>query len=212
MNPRLGVLTLQGDYEAHLAALTRAGFDPIGVRTPDRLDAIDGLIMPGGESSALLRLMAPLDFERALVAFHARGGAIFGTCAGVILLASEVEGGTSDGGSGDDGSSDGSTTQRSLGLLDVRVKRNDYGRQRESFAARVDAPSVSDEPLDAVFIRAPRIVAVGPDVEVLARYGDDAVLVRQGRILGAGFHPELTDDDRLLHYFAERVVGCEARA
>lgn len=193
--PRIGVLTLQGDFEAHAAALARLGVEAIGVRTPERLDAIDGLVIPGGESSALLKLMAPLDFLPALAAFHEGGGAIFGTCAGVILLAARVTDGVDDDGS-----------QTSLGLLDVDVARNGYGRQRESFATRLDVPTLGADPLDAIFIRAPRITRVGAGVDVLAEHGADPVLVRSGRLLGATFHPELTGDGRLVRYFIDAVV------
>lgn len=189
-SPTLGVLTLQGDYEAHFAALARLGVAAVAVRTPEALQTIDGLVMPGGESSALLKLMERWSFLDALRDFYDRGGAIFGTCAGLILLAREVIG----------------ASQSSLGLLDVAVERNSYGRQRESFAVQLHIPALGEPPLDAVFIRAPRIVDAGPAAEVLARLGDDPVLVRNGRILGACFHPELTPDARLLRYFVERVV------
>ncbi len=194
--PRIGVLTLQGDFEAHAAALARIGVEAVGVRTPERLEGVDGLVIPGGESSALLKLMAPLEFLPALAAYHAEGGAIFGTCAGVILLAARVTDGVDDDGS-----------QTSLGLLDVDVARNGYGRQRESFATRLEVPAIGSDPLDAIFIRAPRITRVGDGVDVLARHDGEPVLVRSGRLLGATFHPELTGDGRLVRYFVDAVVA-----
>jgi len=186
---RIGILTLQGDYEAHAEALKRLGVEAVGVRTPAALEEIDGLVMPGGESTALLKLMQRWNFLEALRAFYERGGAVFGTCAGLILLAREVKG----------------LDQGCLGLLDVTVERNSYGRQRESFAVALEVPVLGERPLDAVFIRAPRIVEARGGAEVLARLGDDPVLVRNGRVLGAAFHPELTGDGRLLDYFVQMV-------
>jgi 5'-phosphate synthase pdxT subunit len=176
---RIGVLALQGDFARHAAALRRCGVEAVEVRRPEQLGDVAGLVLPGGESTTLLRLMAAWDFERALAAFHRSGRPLFGTCAGLILLAREVE----------------HPRQPSLGLLDVTVERNAYGRQRESFeaaaAARLDGASVT---LPLVFIRAPRIRRVGPGVEGLAYHGSDPVLVRQAGVLAATFHPELTED------------------
>jgi 5'-phosphate synthase pdxT subunit len=188
---RIGVLALQGDFALHAAALRRAGVEPTEVRKPGELDDVDGLILPGGESTTLLHLMDAWDFGPALRAFHARGRPLFGTCAGLIVLAREVE----------------RPRQASLGLIDVTVERNSYGRQRESFEAIGEA--VGADPLAAdgigalrmIFIRAPRIRRVGPGVEVLARLGEDPVLVREGPVLVATFHPELTDDLTVHQYF-----------
>ncbi len=182
---RIGILSLQGDFEAHTAAFRQLGVETVGVRKPDALASIDGLVIPGGESSTLLELMAPWDFLGAIAAFHQRGGALFGTCAGLILLATQVEG----------------TDQQRLGLLDVAVHRNGYGRQRQSFATQVAVPALGDAALDAVFIRAPRILRTGADVEVLATLDDQPVVVRQDRVLAASFHPELTPDTRLQAFF-----------
>lgn len=172
---RIGVLALQGDFAAHVTAFAALGVRPLEIRRPNALEALDGLVIPGGESTTLLRHMAyePAWWE-AFERYRARGGAILGTCAGLILMAREVRG----------------PAQRSLGFLDVVVERNAYGRQRESFEAR--ARWADGRPLDVVFIRAPRILSVGAGVEVLATLEGEPVLVGQGRMLGATFHPELT--------------------
>jgi 5'-phosphate synthase pdxT subunit len=186
---RIGVLALQGDFALHAAALRRAGSDPVEVRKPGALDDVDGLILPGGESTTLLRLMEAWDFGPALRAFHGEGRPLFGTCAGLIVLAREVE----------------SPRQPSLGLIDVTVERNSYGRQRESFEAIGEAEArvalAGGGPLRMVFIRAPRIRRVGPGVDVLASLGGDPVLAREGPVLVATFHPELTDDLAVHRYF-----------
>lgn len=183
---RIGVLALQGGFALHAQALARCGVDPVEVRKPAALEAVDGLILPGGESTTLLRLMEAWAFAPAIEAFHAAGKPIFGTCAGLILLAREVV----------------NPPQPSLGLLDVSVERNAYGRQRESFEATAVA-TLNGRPteLEMVFIRAPRIRRAAPGVEVLARLGDETVLVRQGAVLGATFHPELTSDVTVHQYF-----------
>lgn len=175
--PTVGVLALQGDFARHAGALARCGAAVREVRTPDELRGLGGLVLPGGESTTLLHLMAAGGFEPALRDFHARGGALFGTCAGLILLARQVT----------------NPAQRSLALVDVAVERNSYGRQRESFDA--SAPATLDGhslTIPMVFIRAPRIIRTGPGVEVLARHAGDVVLAREGRVLVATFHPELT--------------------
>ena len=182
-----GVLALQGDFTAHEAALRRAGVAANQVRAVRRvgeLGGLTGLVLPGGESTALLKLMADEDWFAALRGFHARGGALFGTCAGAILLAREVSG----------------PRQPSLGLLDATIDRNAYGRQVDSFEAEIDARELGG-PVSGVFIRAPRFVAIGPGVEVLGRLKEAAVLVRQGRVLAATFHPEIAGDDRLHRIF-----------
>lgn len=169
---RRGVLALQGDYAAHLAALPPGATE---ARTAAELDALDAVVLPGGESTAMLRLMEGTGIEDALRRLVARGGAVLGTCAGAILLAREVV----------------SPAQRSLDLLDVTIERNAYGRQVDSFEARLEPDYVG------VFIRAPRLRRVGPGVEVLARHEGEPVLVRQGRVIAATFHPELTTDRRI---------------
>jgi len=187
---RLGVLALQGDFALHARALARCGADAAEVRKPEALDGLDGLVIPGGESTTLLRLMDAWDFVPALEAFHASGRPIFGTCAGLILLAREVL----------------NPRQFSLGLIDVSVERNAYGRQRESFESRggalLDGQSVE---IEMVFIRAPRIRRLGPGVESLAELGGETVLARQGSVLVAAFHPELTDDLTVHRHFCELV-------
>lgn len=178
--PGIGVLALQGDYAAHARALRAAGAgDAPEVRLPADLLGLAGLVLPGGESTTLLRLLASSGLDRAVPAFHARGGALLGTCAGAILLAREVTG----------------PAQPSLGLLDATVERNHYGRQVDSFEAAV--PLGEGPPLPAVFIRAPAFTRVGTGVEVLAVHGGLPVLVREGRVLAATFHPELTGDLRV---------------
>jgi len=187
---KIGVLALQGDFALHARALGKCGVEAVEVRKPAELDGVDGLIMPGGESTTLLKLMDAWDFVPAIEKFHNAGKPIFGTCAGLILLAREVE----------------SPRQFSLGLIDVTVERNAYGRQRESFeaagVARLDGHAA---PLEMVFIRAPRIRKTGPGVEVLAEHGGEPVMARQGRILVATFHPELTDDTAVHRYFCDLV-------
>lgn len=192
--PRVGVLALQGNFSAHARALATAGAEAREVRTPAELAGLDGLVLPGGESTALLRLMEPLRLADSLQDFHARGGVLFGTCAGLILLAREVR----------------NPAQPSLGLLDVAVERNAYGRQIDSFVGRgvLTLPGQGEEPAEMVFIRAPRIRAVGPGVEVLGLHDGEPVLVGQGRILAATFHPELAGEDgrRAVHrHFLELV-------
>src|SRR3989442_10559625 len=174
---RIGVLALQGDFALHSRALEKCGVEAVEVRKPIELDGVDGLIMPGGESTTLLKLMDAWDFVPALEKFHGAGKPIFGTCAGLIILAREVE----------------SPRQFSLGLIDVTVERNAYGRQRESFeasgTARLDTGPIQ---LEMVFIRAPRIRRVGPGVQGLAEDGGEPVMARQGRGVVGTFHPALT--------------------
>jgi pyridoxal 5'-phosphate synthase pdxT subunit len=189
---RIGVLALQGDFGLHATALRRAGVEPAEVRKPGALDDVDGLVLPGGESTTLLHLMNAWDFQPALRAFHASGRPLFGTCAGLIVLAREVE----------------RPRQPSLGLIDVTVERNSYGRQRESFEAETPASLDDDDgPLRMVFIRAPRILRAGPGVEVLARHAGDPVLAREGSVLVATFHPELTGDLAVHRYFCRMAEG-----
>ena len=185
MRPRAGVLALQGDFEAHGKALRRAGADPVEVRTPADLDGCRGLVLPGGESTTLLLLLASSGLDRAIPAFHRAGGALFGTCAGAILLARTVT----------------RPAQPSLGLLDATVERNHYGRQVDSFEAAVPFPG--GRPLPLVFIRAPAFVRTGKGVETLLSHGGLPVLVREGRILAATFHPEMTPDARVHRLFTE---------
>jgi 5'-phosphate synthase pdxT subunit len=193
----IGVLALQGDFGLHVAALRRCGVEVVEVRKPEELDGVDGLVIPGGETTTLLKLMEAWQFVPALQAFHAAGKPMFGTCAGLILLARGVE----------------NPRQFSLGLIDVDVERNAYGRQRESFEARGTATlDGHPTPIDMMFIRAPRIRRVGPGVEVLAQHGDEPVMARQDSILVATFHPEATRDDAVHRYFCDMVRRRERRA
>jgi pyridoxal 5'-phosphate synthase pdxT subunit len=175
---RIGVLALQGNFREHAAVLRRLGAEPVEVRLPEQLDGLDGLIIPGGESTAITRLMRLYGIDEALLEFDRP---IFGTCAGMILL-----------------------DRDHLGLADIRVQRNAFGRQVRSFEADLDIGH-GDEPVRAVFIRAPWIEDAGPDVDVLAEVDGHPVLARQGRILVAAFHPELTDDTRIHELFLAQV-------
>jgi pyridoxal 5'-phosphate synthase pdxT subunit len=175
---RIGVLAVQGNFREHAAVLRRLGAEPVEVRLPAQLEDLDGLILPGGESTAITRLMRLYGIDEALRSFDAP---IFGTCAGMIIL-----------------------DRDHLALADIRVERNAFGRQVKSFEADVDIGH-GDEPVRAVFIRAPWIADAGPDVEVLAEVDGHPVLARQGRILVAAFHPELTDDTRIHELFLNQV-------
>jgi 5'-phosphate synthase pdxT subunit len=186
----IGVLGLQGDFVAHGKKLEQAGRKTRVVKKPEQLDLIDGLIIPGGESTTLIKLMDLYEFWEPLRAFAARGKPILGTCAGMILLAHEVL----------------NPPQKSLDLIDLTVERNSYGRQRESFEAtgRFTANGRATD-LDMIFIRAPRINRLGAGVDALAFYQDDCVLARQNHILVASFHPELTADLSVHRYFLDMV-------
>jgi 5'-phosphate synthase pdxT subunit len=192
--PRVGVLALQGDFAAHASALDQLGANVREVRRVSQLEGLDGLVLPGGESSALLRLMEGEPWFERLRLLHDAGGALFGTCAGAILLSREVRG----------------PSQPSVGLLDAVIERNAYGRQVDSFEAVVEVPAFGRS-VQAVFIRAPRFMALGPAVQVLASCDGDPVLIRQGRLVAATFHPELTRD-RLLHrYFLDVIDDGSSR-
>lgn len=186
---RVGVLALQGDYEAHARALARAGAEAREVRTAGDLEGLAGLIIPGGESTTMLKLMDYYGLAGPLRAFGAQRP-IFGTCAGAILLASEVT----------------HPSQASLGLCDMAVERNAYGRQVHSHIARLENHALAGNgPLEAVFIRAPIIRRLGPGAKVLASHHGDPVLADFGRHLVATFHPELTADTRVHRLFVERL-------
>jgi 5'-phosphate synthase pdxT subunit len=193
--PHIGVLALQGDFAAHMRMVEAAGARASEIRRPRELDDVAGLIIPGGESTALSLLLDFEDMRGAVASFAAHGGALFGTCAGLILLAREVVPRTPS-----------EPSIATFGLLDVAVARNDYGRQRESFEAETDVPVLHEEHFPLAFIRAPRIVSVGPSATPLAEYGGAVVLVRQGRVLGATFHPEIVGDPRLHAYFAREIT------
>jgi pyridoxal 5'-phosphate synthase pdxT subunit len=193
---RIGVLALQGDFARHAQALKRCGVEVVEVRKPSELADLDGLIVPGVESTTLLRLMEEWQLVPALEKFHAEGRPLFGTCAGAIVLAREVEG----------------PRQFSLGLIDIGIERNAYGRQRESFEASGEATLDGRAvPLEMVFIRAPRIRSTGAGVQTLARHGGDPVLVQEGRVLVGTFHPELTDDPTVHQYFCRMVARSRGR-
>src|SRR5271169_1881833 len=189
---RVGILAVQGDFEAHAATLARVGADYVFVRTPRDLEGVDAVILPGGESTTQWKFLVEDGLDKSLLEHAARGGAIFGTCAGAILLAAEVH----------------NPAQQSLGLADITVIRNAYGRQVAS-EVRHGATAISAEPIEMVFIRAPIIERVGPDVLVLAESEGQPVLTRQGSILVATFHPELTSDTTVHEYFLRmaRVQG-----
>ena len=189
--PTIGVLAIQGNYASHSAALTQAGADPVEVRKPSELDGLDGLVMPGGESTTMLRFLEKHRFFESLVEFCG-SKPVFGTCAGAILLAREVL----------------NPPQRSLAVLDAVVERNAYGRQIDSSIVTAQT-SLPGGPLEMVFIRAPRIASVGPAVEVLARRDNFPVLVRQGTIMAATFHPELSADRRVHRLFVETVIAAQ---
>jgi 5'-phosphate synthase pdxT subunit len=191
--PRVGVLAIQGDYDAHARALADVGAGPCEVRKPEQLEGLDGLILPGGESTTMLKFLETHDFFEALGRFCAERP-VFGTCAGTILLAREVR----------------SPAQRSLGVLDVVVERNAYGRQIDS--AILNAPSeLPGGELEMVFIRAPRIVSVGSGVQTLASRAGSPVLIRQGIVMAATFHPELSTDRRIHRLFVEIVTENKQR-
>ncbi len=190
---KVGVLSLQGDFAAHGAALDRAGAEPVMVREADQLRDLDGLVIPGGESTTMLKLLRFENLFEPLVDFGRRKP-MFGTCAGAILMANEVS----------------SPQQESLGLMDIGVERNAYGRQVDSRVAEIDPDGefrdrTAPGKLEAVFIRAPIIRRVGGNAKVLARYQGDPVLVEQGRHLVATFHPELTSDPRIHRLFLEKM-------
>ncbi len=183
--PTVGVLALQGAFAAHRAAFHDVGVAVRDVRRVSDLDGLRALMIPGGESTTLLNLMEDEPWFDAIRHFHDEGGVLAGTCAGAILLSREVR-----------------PRQPSLALLDAVIERNAYGRQVDSFEGSVDAPALGGS-IDGVFIRAPRFVALWPDVEVLGRAAGEPVLVRQGRVLAATFHPELTSGRALHRYIAD---------
>jgi 5'-phosphate synthase pdxT subunit len=189
--PRIGILALQGDVREHAGALRDVGAEPIEVRLPRDLVGLDGLILPGGESTTMRRLIDLYGLREPIVALAHRGAPLYGTCAGMILLADRIADGD----------------EPVLRLLDITVERNAYGRQLDSFEADLEIPSLGDEPLHGVFIRAPVVSEVGPDVEVLARDPDGRpIAVRQGRVMATAFHPELTGDRRLHRLLLELIA------
>ena len=194
--PRVGVLALQGDFREHRLTLERLGAEVVEVRLPRHLEGMAGLIIPGGESTTMAKLMAAYGFDKAIPAFVAAGGALWGTCAGAIALSTDIV---------------GNPDQARLGLLDISVDRNAYGRQVASFEADLTVAGLAGT-VRALFIRAPRIVRVGEGVEVLSRWDGEPVLVRAGRIMAGVFHPELGGDDRVHQLFLDGLTRREAPA
>jgi len=182
----IGVLAIQGDFDAHRKRLQELGAEVILVRKPEQLDQIDGLVIPGGESGAFLKILGEQGIEK--LKEFVRLKPTFGTCAGAIMLAKEIT----------------NPEQPGLGALDIRIRRNAYGRQIDS---SIRTGLLGDSPLEMVFIRAPKIESVGPGVEVLATEGKDPVVVRQGKAMAATFHPELSDDTRVHRAFLELICN-----
>ncbi|HVO64379.1 MAG TPA: pyridoxal 5'-phosphate synthase glutaminase subunit PdxT [Terriglobales bacterium] len=181
---RIGVLAVQGDFDAHRRRLEELGADVLLVRKPEELDQVDGLVIPGGESGAILRILGPEGMQK--LKEFVRVKPTLGTCAGAILLAKEIT----------------NPEQRGLDVLDVRIRRNAYGRQIDS---SIREGRLGDSPLEMVFIRAPKFERLGPEVEVVAKEGNDPVAVRQGKIMAATFHPELSEDTRIHQAFLDLV-------
>ena len=193
--PRIGVLALQGSFALHRASLKRLGVAVSEVRKAGQLEGLDGLVLPGGESSTMLKFLLEEGMYDPLREFGESGGALYGTCAGAILLARTVE----------------NPAQRSLGLLDLSIRRNGYGRQIDSHITTVACSELGEPELPVVMIRAPVIADPGPGVQVLASHRGQPVLVRQGRVLASTFHPELTDDLRVHSYFVGMARASQDR-
>jgi pyridoxal 5'-phosphate synthase pdxT subunit len=191
VKPRVGVLALQGDVPEHLRAAEQAGAVAVPVRRRSTLDEVDALILPGGESTTVGKLLERYDLMEPIRERARAGMPILGTCMGLILLAREIEG----------------SDQPRLGLLDVTVRRNAYGRQLESFEADVAVPALGPEPVRAVFIRAPIVTRTGPGVERLAEAEGAPILVRQGGLIGAAFHPEMAGEDRIHRFLLQQIGG-----
>lgn len=190
---KIGVLALQGAVAEHVRSIELAGGTGVAIKRVEELEALDGLILPGGESTTMGKLMRKYDFVDGIRAFAGNGKPVFGTCAGMILLAEQLEG----------------AEEPHLALMNMTVARNAFGRQRESFETDLDVKGI-DTPLRAVFIRAPLIKEVGGNVDVLATYKNEIVTARQGNLLAASYHPELTDDYRLHGYFIEMARSAAA--
>lgn len=188
---KIGVLALQGAFREHCRMLERCDAQACEIRTPAELFEIDGLIIPGGESTTIGKLMTEWNLLPAIREQYQNGMPIYGTCAGMILLCNDIA----------------DSNQPRLGLLDARVRRNGFGRQRESFEAMLNVPEFGPDPLAAVFIRAPYIERCGPDVSVLADVNGKIVIAKQEKILVTAFHPELTNDDRVHRYFLRMAAG-----
>jgi pyridoxal 5'-phosphate synthase pdxT subunit len=186
---KVGVLALQGDFEAHAETLRQLGGEPREVRTPDDMVGLDALVIPGGESTTIGKMIESAGLEPALRAHHEAGRPVLGTCAGLIVCDAEH-----------------------LGFIDATARRNAFGRQLQSFEADLEVEGIGDEPLRAVFIRAPWVERRGPGVEVLASYEDHPVAIREGNVLACAFHPELTDDPRFHAIFMAMTTAARERA
>jgi 5'-phosphate synthase pdxT subunit len=198
LSPKVGILAMQGDFAEHAAVLRRLGAVPLEVRLPADLDGLHGLIIPGGESTTIGKVMAEWGLLQPLRQAIEAGLPVWGTCAGAILLAREVR--------------DALPDQPLLRVMDITVRRNAFGRQLQSFETRLTAPALGAEPIPAVFIRAPKIEDVGPDVEVMASLPDGSIVAaRQGHLLVTAFHPELTPDTRFHRYFLYFLQRPQAR-
>jgi pyridoxal 5'-phosphate synthase pdxT subunit len=189
---KVGVLALQGAVREHVRSIEESGAEAVVIKSKEQLREVDGLILPGGESTTMRRLIDKYDFMDDLKQFAADGKPMFGTCAGLILLAKNLVG----------------YDAPHIGTMDVKVERNSFGRQRESFEADLAIKDVAED-FNAVFIRAPHIVDAGENVEVLAKHNGRIVAAREGQYLGCSFHPELTDDHRLTAYFIEMVKNAK---
>lgn len=186
---KIGVLALQGAFREHIEALRSLGVDTVEVRLPEQLEGLDGLIIPGGESTAIGKLAVKYGLQEAITRFAKEGKPIYGTCAGMIMLSNNV-----------------GRDQPLLGLMDIKVERNAFGRQLDSFETDLAIPALGEKPFPAVFIRAPRIESVGEGVEILSRLDNNTpVAARQGNMIVTAFHPELTDDLRWHRYFLSLV-------
>ncbi|AZB41154.1 pyridoxal 5'-phosphate synthase glutaminase subunit PdxT [Bacillus sp. FJAT-42376] len=191
----IGVLALQGAFREHIRSIEAIGAQAVTVKRPEQLNEIDGLILPGGESTAIRRLIDKYEFMEPLRKFAASRKPIFGTCAGLIILASDIVG----------------YEEGHLGVMDIKVERNSFGRQRESFEADLTITGVGEH-FTGVFIRAPHIVEAGENVEVLSTHNGRIVAAKQDHLLGCSFHPELTDDHRMTELFLEMVKGSKEKA
>lgn len=197
----VGVLALQGAIREHIQMINRCNANGIAIKRPSELSQINALIIPGGESTTIGKLIIKYGFDEAICELFEKGVPIYGTCAGLILLAKSVVNGPE--------SSNGASKEQEelkpppLGLIDIKVRRNAFGRQRESFEADLDISKISPPAFRGIFIRAPWIESVGPGVEVLSKFEDRIVMARQGRLLVTAFHPELTDDPRIHRYFID---------
>jgi len=188
--PVIGVLALQGDVDEHMRALERAGARAVAVKTRIALDAVDALVVPGGESTTVIRLLERFDLAEPLVDRVRRGMPFWGTCMGMIVAAHDVS----------------EVDQKTLDLIDITVRRNAFGRQLASEEVPLDIPALGADPFPAIFIRAPWIERAGPNVRILANHAGHGVMVRENDVLGTSFHPELTSDDRVHRYFVDMAA------